>query len=261
MFLIAKDLTVQYRSQDKYVEALKDVSFDLRQGEILGVVGESGSGKSTFALSVLNLLPSDCRKQGEIIFNNKNILSLNDRQAQKLRGNEIGLIFQDPAGTFNPVLTLGYQFEEVLTEKLSLSDRIKRKEIIFDCLSRAKLKEPERIIKSYPHQLSGGQLQRVAIAMAIALRPKLLIADEPTSSLDVTIESQIVNLFKELSRALNLTIIFITHNLDLVKVLCDRAVVLYQGRVREIRKTEELFASAQDSYTKSLLAAFKQLEE
>ncbi len=260
MILEVKDLRVSYKSKTKYVDALKKVSWTVKEGEILGIVGESGSGKSTLALSILNLLPSDSKAEGQIIFQNKNIFKAEEKESEILRGNQIGLIFQEPASTFNPVLSISYQFQEILQSKLNINSKGEREKIIFDCLEKTRVREPERILKSYPHQLSGGQLQRIAIAVAIALKPTILIADEPTSSLDVTIESQIVHLFKELRDELKLTIIFITHNLDLVKTLCDRVVVLYQGRVREIKPREELFANPQDDYTKSLLDSFSQLE-
>lgn len=260
MILEVKDLSVSYQSRTKYVNALKKVSWGIKEGEILGIVGESGSGKSTLALSILNLLPADSKSQGQIIFEDKNILKVREKELEILRGNKIGLIFQEPASTFNPVLSMDYQFQEILQIKLKIKSKVEREKIIFDSLSKTRVREPERILKSYPHQLSGGQLQRVAIAMAVALRPTILIADEPTSSLDVTIESQIVCLFKELRDKFKLTIIFITHNLDLVKALCDRVVVLYQGEVREIKSKEELFTNPEDNYTKSLLDSFSELE-
>lgn len=260
MILEVKDLSVSYRGRVKYVNALKKVNWGIKKGEILGIVGESGSGKSTLALSILNLLPPDSKSRGRIIFKGKNIFKAKERESEILRGNQIGLIFQEPAGTFNPVLSMNYQFQEILQSKLKIKSKSEINEIIFDSLEKARVREPERILKSYPHQLSGGQLQRVAIAVAIALRPAILIADEPTSSLDVTIESQIVHLFKELRDKLKLTIIFVTHNLDLVKALCDRVAVLYQGRVREIKSREELFANPEDDYTKSLLDSFSRLE-
>lgn len=260
MILEVKDLSVSYRSRAKYVDALKKVNWGIQEGEILGIVGESGSGKSTLALSILNLLPFDSKNDGQIIFKDKNIFKTEEKESETLRGNQIGLIFQEPASTFNPVLSMNYQFQEILQSKLKIENKVDREKIIFDSLEKVRVREPERILKSYPHQLSGGQLQRVAIAVAIALKPTILIADEPTSSLDVTIESQIVYLFKELRDKLKLTIIFITHNLDLVKALCDRVVVLYQGEVREIKAREELFTNPEDDYTRSLLDSFSELE-
>ncbi len=260
MILEVKDLSVAYKSKTKYVDALKNVSLGVEAGEILGIVGESGSGKSTLALSILNLLPFSSKNQGEIIFNSKNIFKAKEKELEALRGNQIGLIFQEPASTFNPVLSIKYQFNEILKSKLKIKSKKTREKIIFDSLEQTRVRDPKRILKSYPHQLSGGQLQRVSIALAIALKPTVLIADEPTSSLDVTIESQIIHLFKELRDKYKLTIIFITHNLDLVKVLCNRVVVLYQGQVREMKTREELFKNPEDSYTRSLLDSFSELE-
>ncbi len=261
MILETKKLSVSYQAKTRYVNALKGVSWGVNQGEILGIVGESGSGKSTLALSILNLLPPSIKGEGEIIFQGQNIFKLKEQESEALRGNKIGLIFQEPANTFNPVLSINYQFNEILKNKLRVKSKTARERIIFDSLDKARVREPARILNSYPHQLSGGQLQRVAIAMAVAHKPTVLIADEPTSSLDVTIESQIVHLFKELRDKLKLTIIFITHNLDLVRALCDRVVVLYQGEVREIKEREELFSNPKDDYTRSLLTSFKDLEE
>lgn len=260
MILDVRDVTVSYCGAKGYLKALQNVSFDLDEAEILGVVGESGCGKSTLAYSVLDLLPLDAKREGQIIFEGRNIFSQNATELQRLRGKKIGLIFQEPASSFNPVLSIGYQFNELLATKLNLKSKSQRQDIIFDSFKKVRLPETKRIIKSFPHQLSGGQLQRVAIAMAIALGPKILIADEPTSSLDVTIESQILHLFKELREKLNLTIIFITHNLDLVKELCDRVLVLYNGQLKELRKKDELFIDPKDDYTKKLLLSLEELE-
>lgn len=259
MILEIKDLSVTYRSPESEMAALKKVDLSLEKGEVLGVVGESGSGKSTLAFSILNLLPFDARRKGEIIFKGENIFSLSEAESENLRGKEIGLIFQDPAATFNPVLSIGYQFEEVLKTRLNLQNGRERKEIMEGAFKRVRLNDSERIAKSYPYQLSGGQLQRAAIALAIALKPAVLIADEPTSSLDVSVESRIIYLFKELKETLDLTLLFITHNLMLVKVLCDRAAVLCEGTVREVAETKKLFSAPQDSYTKSLLYSFEEL--
>ncbi len=260
MILNIKELNVSYWSQRGYARALKDINFTVNRGEVLGIVGESGSGKSTLAYSILNLLPQDAKKSGDIYFKEQEIFNAKENILENIRGNKIGMIFQAPASTFNPVLTVGYQFNEVLKYKLKIKSKTERERIIFDSLKQVKLPDVQRIIESYPHQLSGGQLQRVAIAIAISHKPDILIADEPTSSLDVTIESQIIYLFKELQEALNLTIVFITHNLDLVKILSDRVVVVYQGKIREITQKDELFNEPKDDYTKKLLEAFKNIE-
>ncbi|MCP4652765.1 MAG: ABC transporter ATP-binding protein [Candidatus Omnitrophica bacterium] len=257
MILEIKNLSVTYPK----VKALDNVSFSLAKGEVLGIVGESGSGKSTFAYSTLGLLADSAKRSGEIIFNSQRLLMLDDKKFQAIRGNKIGLIMQEPASGFNPVLTIGYHFHELLIQKTDAKSLKERNKIILDCFSMVHLPQGERMLKSYPHQLSGGQLQRASIAMAISLKPDILIADEPTSSLDVTIESQIINLFKELSGNLNIAVVFITHNLNLVKALCQRAVVLCSGQVKEIAEIDTLFAEPKDDYTKSLLAAFKETNE
>jgi peptide/nickel transport system ATP-binding protein len=209
---------------------------------------------------VINLLPRDAKKEGSVVFDGKNLYSLSEGELRRTRGNEIGLIFQEPAAMFNPVLSIGYQFDEVLRVKLGMK-KTQRLAFMTEILKKIRIQDTERTLKSYPHQLSGGQLQRIAIAFALSLNPKLLIADEPTSSLDVTTESQIIHLFREIRATLQVGIIFITHNLDLVQSLCDRVVVLQEGKVKEIKEKNLLFQHPSDPYTKTLLAAFRKLEE
>ena len=254
-----KDLSVTYYGRQQEVKALDKVSFSINEGEILGLVGESGSGKTTCAYSILDLLSPDCKKSGQILYDEQDIASLSLDQLQSIRSQSISLIMQDPASSFNPVLSIGYQFKELLEQNKKRNNNSEN--IIKDSFKKVHLQDYQRILKSYPHQLSGGQLQRVALAMAISLGPRLLIADEPTSSLDVTIESQIINLLKDLNKSLGLTILFITHNLDLVKVLSSRVVVLQKGQVKEISDTESIFNKPKDSYTKQLVQAFRKLEE
>jgi ABC-type glutathione transport system ATPase component len=255
--LEVKNLAIEYKGG---IKALNDLNFELMPGEILAVVGESGSGKSTLAHTLLDLLPLDCRKSGRILLNDIDILTQNEKKWQALRGKDISLVMQEPAASFNPLFTLDYQFREILFCKLGIKEKKQADEIIKQALIDVKLPQPESLIKSYPHQLSGGQLQRIAIAMAISVKPKILIADEPTSSLDVTSESQIVNLFKELNQKLGLAIIFITHNLDIVKILSSRALVLKKGILEEFGSTENIFKAPKSPYTKELLASLSQLE-
>jgi len=254
-----KNLSVEYLGE-RTVKALNGVSFDVKKGEILGVIGESGSGKSTIATSVLNLLPENAKARGEINFKGKNILNLSESDLCRIRGKEIGLIMQDPAASFNPVFTIKYQFEEFLKVKGICENKQARAALIESSLKRVSLNEPLRILKSYPHQLSGGQLQRVMIALIVSASPDLLIADEPTSSLDVTIESQLIHMFSRLRDELGLTIIFITHNVGLLQVLCDRVVVLCKGRVREIGEKSSVITNPQDSYTKELIDSVRKIE-
>lgn len=259
MLLEVDTLSVQYPHAQK--KALAGVSFSLKEKEILGVVGESGSGKSTLASALVGLHSADTQVGGRILYCKKNIIALDEARFAALRGNEIGIIFQEPASIFNPVFSIRYQFEEMLRIKLGMRVRAGRLAIMEKAFAQVHIKEAGRLLASYPHQLSGGQLQRVAIAMSLALNPKILIADEPTSSLDVTTESQIINLFKEVNKTLGLSIIFITHNLDLVKAICSRAIVLYDGLVRESCDVNTLFTKASDRYTKDLLAAYRALND
>ncbi len=255
-FLKVNNLSVEYTGK-RTIKALKEVSFDVRQSEILGIIGESGSGKTTLAYSIVNLLPGNTRIKGKIEFKGKDILSFSERELRILRGKEIGIIPQDPAASFNPVFTIGYQFEEFLKSKKACADKEERVLFMEELLSKVHLPDPRRILKSYPHQLSGGQLQRAMIALTIAVKPSLLIADEPSSSLDVTVESQLIHMFLNLREELGLTIIFITHNLGLIEVLCDRVVVLYRGEVKEAGDKKSVIVSPQDGYTKSLIDSFK----
>lgn len=253
-------MSVEYATAQGWVHALKDVSFSVEKGEIFGIVGESGSGKSTLAIALLNLLPENAEISGEILFEGENIFSLSGGALRVLRGRKLSMVFQAPVSSFNPVLSIEYQFREILKEKANLIQRDALKQRMVELFEKVRLPEPERILKSYPHQLSGGQLQRVALAFALSADPKVLIADEPTSSLDVTVESQIINLLLVLKEEFNVTIIFITHNLDLVNVLCERVCVLFKGEVRELKSKDELFHNPSDEYTKELLKSLKELQ-
>jgi len=241
---------------DKVFKALDKINLSIYRREILGIVGESGCGKTTLALSLINLLPPSAQIKGKIYFEGKDILSFSFKDLNELRRGKIGFVFQSPQDSFDPVFTIGYQFKEFLGERLKRDEEIKK--IIYVSLEKVKIYDKERILKSYPHQLSGGQLQRLAIAFAISLSPSLLVADEPTSNLDVTVESQIVHLFLELRDSLDLTIIFITHNLDLARVLCDRIAVIYQGKLVEVGARERILESPQHPYTKLLVDSFKE---
>ncbi len=257
--LKVKELSVEYKTAYGTARALQKVSFTVEQGEIMGIVGESGSGKSTLGLSILGLLPENAAVRGEILLRGQDIFSLNPARLRLVRGRQAGMVFQAPASSFNPVLSIEYQFREVLQENLAGKDRKKIPDLMNDFFRKVRLPDPQRILKSYPHQLSGGQLQRVALAMALATGPRILIADEPTSSLDVTVESQIINLLRQLKNELDISIVFITHNLDLVEVLCDRVCVLYKGVVREIKTKNELFQNPADDYTRELLRSLREL--
>ena len=261
-FLNVNKLSVTYPGKSRKV--LNSVSFTLRKGEILGIVGESGSGKTTLASSIINILPPGTKKEGEIIYRGRDVLKMNEKELRNIRGGEISIVFQDPAASFNPVLTVGYHFYEFMRKgsamsKNSSSNKRDRSAIVDGLLKRVGIYDTKRVLGSYPHQLSGGQLQRAMIALAISNNPDILIADEPTSSLDVTVESQIINLLLGLRKELGFTILFITHNLGLIKVLCDRVVFLHKGKVEEITDAETLFLSARSGQTKSFINDYLRL--
>lgn len=235
---------------------LKDITFSLKKGEILGVLGESGSGKSLTALSILNLLPSNLRiVSGQIRFAQQDLLKLNPKDWPKIRGKEISIIFQDPLSTLNPVLNIGEQLGEVVYYHLGLKGS-QAKELIIKTLREVGISDPELRLRSYPHELSGGMRQRVMIAMSILCSPRLLIADEPTTALDLTIQMQIIELLKNLNRERELSILFITHDLGVLRWFAHRILVYYQGQILESAPTEKLFARPLHPYTQVLFASY-----
>jgi peptide/nickel transport system ATP-binding protein len=240
--------------------ALGGVSFTLSEQSILAVVGESGCGKTTMARAMLGLLPKGAIVRGAMRFSDKEIILDMPQYLERLRAVQIGLVMQDPTSSFNPVLSLGYHFHELLAVRGGIKNENQRKEKIFKVLEQVCLNPTEKLLKMYPHQFSGGQLQRLAIALALILKPAVLIADEPTSSLDVVVESGIVNLFKDLRRDLKLAIIFITHNLALAAALADNILVMHNGIVREAGSCLDIFNNPQDNYTKELLSAYRSIE-
>lgn len=237
-------LTVSYVQHHELRTAVNKVSLELQKGECLALVGESGCGKSTLALAVIGLLPKNESRipQGTIHFDGKNILANNEEDWQKIRGRRIAMVFQDPFSSLNPVLTIGYQLEEVAS-----------KNAVLELLSQVQIKDPERIVRSYPHQVSGGQRQRVMIAMALAQKPDLLIADEPTTALDVTVQDEIIKLLKRLQLETNMGMIFVTHNLGLVKNVADRVAVMKKGEIVETGPTAQILSKPNQPYTNGLL--------
>ena len=235
-------------------DIIKDVSIQINKGEMIGLVGESGCGKSLTALSIIKLIDENVMKvkSGEIQFLGKNLLSKTEKELEKIRGKEISMIFQEPMTSLNPVFSIGDQVNEVLFIHNSLSKKIATDKTI-DLLSKVGIPRPEISYKKYPHQLSGGQRQRVMIAMALACSPKLLIADEPTTALDVIVQSQILNIINNLRRELNMSVLLITHDLGLVQDFCDRVYVMYDGKILENADSVKLFKSPQHQYTKDLL--------
>ena len=243
------------------VKALNDVSLHLKEGEVLGIVGESGSGKSVTAYSLMGLTAYPGRLiGGSIEFNGHEIDKMNVAQKRKVRGEEISLIFQDPMTSLNPVYTIGNQICEMIllhTKKTKQEARERAKEL----LTLVGINEPEKRLKQYPHELSGGMRQRVMIAIALACEPKLLIADEPTTALDVTIQAQILELMMELKKKLGMAIIMITHDLGVVASMCDRIAVMYAGKVVEYGTTDDIFYRPSHEYTKGLLRSIPRLDE
>ncbi|NLV22176.1 MAG: ABC transporter ATP-binding protein [Syntrophomonadaceae bacterium] len=247
------DLHTSFFTQAGEVKALNGISFQVAFGEAIGIVGESGSGKSVTSLSIMRLLANNGKvTAGKILFEGRPLLALDDKSMQQIRGNEISMIFQDPMTCLNPVYTIGNQ----IMEPLLLHQNLNRKEArvkAVEMLGLVGIPAPEKRIDQYPHELSGGMRQRVMIAMALCCQPKLLIADEPTTALDVTIQAQILELMKELKEKMNTSIILITHDLGVVAEVCSRVVVLYGGRIMESGTSEDVFYRPRHPYTWGLL--------
>lgn len=249
-----KDLKTYFYTEDGIVQAVDGVSFKIRQGETVGVVGESGCGKSVTAMSLMRLIPNPPGKiiAGEILFEGKNILELSDDKMREIRGNDISVIFQEPMTSLNPVFTIGDQIDEVLMLHQNMN-KVQAKEKSVEMLKLVGIPRAEKIVDCYPHELSGGMRQRAMIAMAIACNPKLLIADEPTTALDVTIQAQILDLMRNLKDKLNSSIMLITHDLGVIAEMADYVVVMYCGKVIEEAPVVELFKNPLHPYTVGLL--------
>ncbi|MGN7478662.1 ABC transporter ATP-binding protein [Solibacillus silvestris] len=253
-----RNLRTSFRIRDTYYPAVDNVSLTLRKNEILAIVGESGCGKSTLATSVVGLHNSNTTKvEGEILYNNQNLVNLTEDQFNKLRGNDIGFIFQDPLSALNPLMRIGEQIEEGLVyhTKLNKQEREKR---VLELLDQVGIANMERVAKQFPHQLSGGMRQRVMIAIALSGKPAIIIADEPTTALDVTIQAQILDLLKTLQDEIQSGIILITHDLGVVAEVADRVAVMYAGEVIEEAPVVELFRNPKHPYTRSLLKSIPQ---
>src|SRR6188768_3656943 len=257
--LSINDLSIDFVSESGTTSALKNISFSVNRSEILAIVGESGSGKSVTALSILKLLASTAKfTNGEIIFsedgkNETDLLRLSNKELQKVRGNKIAMIFQEPMTSLNPVFTCGSQVAESIQIHKKISFREAKQQAI-EWFRKVKLPEPEKVFSKYPHQLSGGQKQRVMIAMAICCKPSLLICDEPTTALDVTVQKNILQLIKELQEEQKMGVIFITHDLGVVSEIADNIAVMYKGKIVETNSRKEIFVNPQHPYTKGLLA-------
>ena len=256
------NLKTVFKTRDGLVHAVNDVSFYLKPGELLGIVGESGSGKSVTMMSLLKLLPMPPAEiqNGAINFDGRDIRHVSDEELRNIRGGDIGFIFQDPMTSLNPVFTVGFQIVEPLRVHMGLSKKAARKRAA-ELLELVGIPDAPSRLKDYPHQFSGGMRQRVMIAIALACDPKVLIADEPTTALDVTIQAQILELIKELRQKLGMAIIWITHDLGVIAEIADRVAVMYAGQIVEHAEVKELFANPQHPYTRALLETLPKMDE
>ena len=254
--LSVKNLSLGFKSRNTTNAVLHDISFDVLANEIVGIVGESGSGKSVTNLAVLGLLPQKSVdiSSGEILFEGADLLNYSTQELQKIRGNAISMIFQEPMSSLNPSMRCGKQVTEILLRHKKISAQEAKAETL-RLFEQVKLPRPESVFKAYPHEISGGQKQRVMIAMAIACKPKLLIADEPTTALDVTVQKEIVLLLKELQKETGMSILFISHDLSLVSEIADRVIVMYKGKIVERGSAASIFKNPQEDYTKALIYA------
>jgi oligopeptide/dipeptide ABC transporter ATP-binding protein len=252
LLLDVKDLNIFFRSARGSIKIVNDLSFEIEEAEVFGLVGESGCGKSMTALSIMGILPQNSSAEGRIIFQGHNLLTLDKESIRRLRGKEIAMIFQEPMTSLNPVLTVGYQVAEVLVTHLKLSKKEAMAKTV-ELFRSVRIPSPEIRIKEYPHQMSGGMRQRAMIAMAIACSPSLLIADEPTTALDVTIQAQILELLQRLRREMKMAILLITHDLGIIAENTQRVAIMYAGRLMELCTADELFQNPRHPYTMGLL--------
>ncbi|MFD2443184.1 ABC transporter ATP-binding protein [Bacillus sp. CGMCC 1.16607] len=260
--LEVKNLETAFSIDGTYYNAVDNVSFTVKPRQIVGIVGESGCGKSVMSLSIMKLLPKGIGKirSGEILFEGTHLEKLTDNEINKVRGKDISMIFQEPMTSLNPVFSIGFQLQEVLFNHQKINKKEARLKSIA-LLKSVGISRPEKIVDEYPHQLSGGMRQRVMIAMAIACQPKLLIADEPTTALDVTVQAQILELLKEIQEVNDMSVILITHDLGVVAEMCDDVIVMYAGRIVEKTDVDTLFHDPKHPYTKLLMGAIPKMDE
>lgn len=259
--LEVRDLNIEFHDHITPETVVYDFDLHMEEGEIVGLVGESGSGKSMSALAIAGLLSRrNMKKRGSIVFDGVDILNCPRDELRKLQGNDISMVFQEPMSSLDPLMKIGRQVEESLLLHTKLTAQERREKVI-DVLKEVELSDPEALIQMYPHELSGGMRQRVMIAAALILRPRLLICDEPTTALDVTIQAQIIELLKKVNRKYNTAILFISHDLSLVKQLCSRVLVMYKGNIVESGDAQEIFLHPGNDYTKNLIAAIPKLEK
>lgn len=252
--LEVKDLQVDFKQGKSWKTIIHKSTFSIFKNEILGIVGESGSGKSITSLAIMGLLPKAISRipKGSVVFQGRDLLETEEKAFREIRGNDISMIFQEPMSSLNPSMRCGYQVEEVLQEHTQLRGDALKNEVLL-LFEKVKLPNPEEVYKKYPHQISGGQKQRVMIAMALACKPKLLIADEPTTALDVTVQKEIILLLKELQSETGMSILFITHDLSLISEIAQRVMVMYQGTIVEQGETKEIFTDPKEEYSKALI--------
>ncbi len=253
-----RDLKVSFATLGDPVVAIQGVNLDVHQGEILAIVGESGSGKTVTSKSIMGLLPESAMVEGAVVLNGQEVTSLSPAQLRDIRGTEVSMIFQEPSTALNPVFTVGWQIAEGLRAHRKVN-KVEAREIAVDALRKVGIPEPEKRVDYYPHQLSGGQKQRVVIAQALALGAKVLLADEPTTALDVTVQAEILDLLRQVREEFQVSIVLVTHNMGVVADLADRVAVMYHGKIVEQAPTRELFAHPRAAYTQSLLAAVPRL--
>lgn len=253
--LEVKDLVVEFKTDRGTIKAVNGVNFDVYKGKTVGIVGESGSGKSVSALAIMGLIPNPPGRvaSGQILFNGKSLVHMEPKEMRKIRGNKIAMIFQEPMTSLNPVFTIGNQIEEVIELHQPQLSRKEREAKAIDMLRLVGIPSPDKRVKEYPHQLSGGMRQRVMIAIALSCEPDILIADEPTTALDVTIQAQILELMKKLQKELGMGIILITHDLGVVAETCDTVAVMYCGQIVETADVKTLFNHPRHPYTKGLM--------
>lgn len=260
LLLEIKDLHTSFRIRDDYFDAVDGVNMKLFSDEILAIVGESGCGKSTLATTIMGLHnPNYTRSTGEILFEGKNLVGLSEKEFNEIRGEGIGMIFQDPLSSLNPLQRIGKQIEEGLIYHTKMNAE-ERKARVLELIEQVGIPNPPRVARQYPHELSGGMRQRVIIAIALACKPKIIIADEPTTALDVTIQAQILDLLVEIQKEINAGIILITHDLGVVAQLADRVCVMYAGQIVEEAPVLDLFTNAKHPYTRSLLNSIPQMD-